>query len=223
MARLVGICWQRRSRYVALFLALSVSMWRWWDFHHHWMDRLVPGLIFGTRTDVRLDGLLMGCLAALLLAEPRIWSWAIRNLSWHIWFLCVGLYVVIQISSKQHDYSIWELTLLAVIVVWTVLNPSMWVGRILEYPMMRWVGRLSYSLYLWQELFAMHSAKYPLSLFQRVPLNLLTLFLVATLSYKFIERPMIQLGHRLAPPPTPGRQDLKYSSDEIPALAVMDR
>jgi len=66
---------------------------------------------------------------------------------------------------------------------------------------------LSYSLYLWQEFFSL-PAKSPLSWFQIFPLNLILMFVVAALSYRFIERPMIRLGHRLAPPATPGRQDL---------------
>jgi peptidoglycan/LPS O-acetylase OafA/YrhL len=46
---------------------------------------------------------------------------------------------------------------------------------------------------------------------------LILLFFVATLSYQFIERPLIRLGHRLAPPPTPGRQDL---SQRVPSHAL---
>jgi peptidoglycan/LPS O-acetylase OafA/YrhL len=205
------------SRYVASALALAVSIWRWWDFHHHWMDKHIPGLLFGSRTDVRLDGLLMGCLAALLLAGSGFRSWTVRNLGWPIWCLCIVLYLGIQVLSRHHYYSIWESTLLTVIVVWTVLNPSTWIGYILEYPTVRLVGRLSYSLYLWQELFAVPQAKYPVSLLQRFPLDLILLFFVATLSYQFIERPLIRLGHRLAPPPTPGRQDL---SQRVPSPAL---
>jgi peptidoglycan/LPS O-acetylase OafA/YrhL len=97
--------------------------------------------------------------------------------------------------------------LLTVIVVATVLHPTTWIGWILEHPGIRWIGRLSYSLYLWQEFFALPQAKYPISLAQSFPLNLALLFATASLSYRFIERPMIRLGHRLAPPQTPGRQD----------------
>ena len=206
---LLVLAGRKHSKFLASFLALAVSVWRWWDFHHHWMDRHIPGLLFGSRTDVRLDGLLMGCLAALLLAEPGFRSWTMKYVRWPVWSLCVASYVGIQVLSRRHHYSIWESTLLAVIVVWTVLNPATWVGRALENPAMRWLGRLSYSLYLWQELFAVQQAKYPASLLQRFPLNLALLFVVATLSYQFIERPMIRFGHRLAPPPTPGRLDLK--------------
>jgi len=34
------------------------------------------------------------------------------------------------------------------------------------------------------------------------------IFLCAWLSYRFVERPFIKLGHRLAPPTTEGRDDL---------------
>jgi peptidoglycan/LPS O-acetylase OafA/YrhL len=204
---LLVLAGRKRSQYVAVALAVAVSIWRWWDFNHHWMDKHIPGLLIGSRTDVRLDGLLIGCLAALLLAKPRFRSWAIWNLGWPAWFLCAAIYVGIQVIARRHYYSVWESILLAAIIVSTVLHPGTWIGRVLEWSGMRWIGRLSYSLYLWQELFTVPQAKYPISLLQRFPFNLVLLFAAAALSYRFIERPMIRLGHRLAPPPTPGRQD----------------
>lgn len=90
----------------------------------------------------------MGCLAALLLTKPKFRSWAVRNLGWPVWTLCVALYVGIQLVARHHYYSIWESILLSVMVVATVLDPATWIGRILERPVMVWTGRLSYSLYL---------------------------------------------------------------------------
>ena len=200
-----------RARYLAAGMAMGIAIWRWWDFQHQWIDRHIPGLIFGSRTDVRLDALLIGCFAALILAEPRWRSWTIRNLKTWIWWLCVAGYVLIQVLSHHHYYTLWESTLLAVIVVGTVLQPGTWVGRLLEQPLLRWIGRLSYSLYLWQQFYAWPQEGSLLHALQRFPQNLLLLFATAALSYRFIERPMIRLGHRLAPPPTEGRQDLRAS------------
>jgi len=197
-----------RARYVAAGLAAAVSVWRWWDFHHQWMERHVPGLLFGTRTDVRLDGLLLGCLAALILAEPRWRVWIERRFTAWVWWTCVAGYVLFQLLSRTHTYSIWESMLLASVVAGTVLRPWELVGRFLENRVMKWVGRLSYSLYLWQQLFLIPGARYPFSLVQRFPINVACLFLAAVLSYELLERPMIRLGHHLAPPPTPGRIDL---------------
>jgi peptidoglycan/LPS O-acetylase OafA/YrhL len=97
-------------------------------------------------------------------------------------------------------------------VAGTVLSPQTWVGRILELGWMRWIGRLSYSLYLWQQLFLVPGATYPWSRLQTFPVNCLVLFLIAALSYRFIERPIIRLGHRLAPPSSPGRQDIEATN-----------
>jgi peptidoglycan/LPS O-acetylase OafA/YrhL len=107
--------------------------------------------------------------------------------------------------------------LLATLVAGTVLHPASALGRCLENRAVKWIGRLSYSLYLWQQLFLIPGAKYLFSLLQRFPINLALLFLTAVLSYEFLERPMIRLGHRLAPPPTPGRTDL---GDAFPVFTV---
>jgi peptidoglycan/LPS O-acetylase OafA/YrhL len=197
-----------RARYVAAVLAATVAVWRWWDFHHHWMERHVPGLLFGTRTDVRLDGLLLGCLAALIAAEPKWREWVERRFTTWVWWTCAVGYLLFQLLLRKHTYSIWESALLAALVAGTVLRPGNMVGRLLENRLMRWIGRLSYSLYLWQQLFLIRGARYPFSVLQRFPLNLVLILLMAVLSYELLERPLIRLGHRLAPPPTPGRTDL---------------
>jgi peptidoglycan/LPS O-acetylase OafA/YrhL len=197
-----------RARYLATGLATAVAVWRTWDFHHQWLNRYLPDLLFPSRTDVRLDGLLLGCLAALVLAEPRWRAWMERRFNTGVFWVFAIAYVLFQVVPRRHIYSIWESMLLAALVAGTVLRPAGIVGRLLENPAMKWVGRLSYSLYLWQELFLIPGASYPLSLLQRFPLNLGMVFLMAALSYELVERPMIRLGHHLAPPPTPGRIDL---------------
>ena len=205
-----------RARYLAAALAIAVAVWRWWDFHHHWLNRYLPDLLFPSRTDVRLDGLLLGCLAALILVEPRWRAWLEQRVNVGVlWALAVG-YVLFQLIPRKHTYSIWESMLLAALVAGTVLRPAGIVGRVLENPAMKWVGRLSYSLYLWQQLFLVPGASYPFSLLQRFPLNVGMVFLIAVLSYELVERPMIRLGHRLAPPPTPGRIDLSTVGASVP-------
>lgn len=198
-----------RARYIAAGLVVSVALWRWWDFHHQLVNRYLPGLLFPSRTDVRLDALLLGCLAALVLAEPRWRSWLERHFTVGIWWACVLAYVLSQVIPRRHGYGVHESALLAVLVAGTVLHPAGLVGRVLENPLMKWVGRLSYGLYLWQQLFLIPGAQWPLSLVQQFPWNFISPFLMAALAYELVERPMIRVGHRLAPPPTPGRTDLK--------------
>ncbi len=219
---LLAFSGRARARYLAAGLAVAVAVWRWWDFHHQFVNRFLPGLLFPTRTDVRLDALLLGCLAALAMAEPRWRIWLTRHFTMGVWWVCVLAYVLSQLLTRRHDYGIQESALLAALVAGTVLHPAGMIGRMLENSAMKWVGRLSYSLYLWQQLFLVPGANWPLSLLQRFPWNLVPVFLLAWMSYELLERPMIRLGHRLAPPPTPGRIDLAQVRPPAPRRPLKD-
>jgi peptidoglycan/LPS O-acetylase OafA/YrhL len=205
---LLVVSGKRRAQVLAIVLALTVAGWRWWDFHHQWFAKLLPGLIFEGRTDVRLDGLLLGCAVALWLDSPRWRAWATRYFTFWPWLLCVISYSLFSIVARRHQYTVWESALLPLMVAGTVLQPNSWLSRVLEYSVLRWIGRLSYSLYLWQQLFVLGSERAGLRILQMFPLNFGMIFLCAFLSYELIERPFMRLGHRWAPPPTPGRTDL---------------
>jgi peptidoglycan/LPS O-acetylase OafA/YrhL len=205
---LLVACGKRRAQVLAIVFALTVAGWRWWDFHHHWFAKLLPGVIFEGRTDVRLDGLLLGCVVALWLDNPAGRAWAKRYFTFWPWLLCVIAYSLFTIVARQHQYTVWESALLPLMVAGTVLQPDSWVSRLLEHSVLRWIGRLSYSLYLWQQLFVLGGERAVLRVLQIFPLNFAMIFLCAFLSYELIERPFIRLGHRWAPPPTPGRADL---------------
>ncbi|HLI77406.1 MAG TPA: hypothetical protein VKV02_10715, partial [Acidobacteriaceae bacterium] len=111
-------------------------------------------------------------------------------------------------------------------IVATVLHPRSWTTRFLEVKVLRYVGRLSYSLYLWHILFFITSdpvtrVTNPALLFLASrPSRYLATAAVALLSYYWIEKPLIRLGHRLAPPATPGHADLDTTTTvQTPTLA----
>lgn len=204
-----------RARWFALGLALAVAGWRLWDLHRHWFDRLIPGLLFGSRTDIRLDGLLLGCLAALLLEEASIRAAFTRYFKIWPWLACVTAYVASQFLQHRRSYSLLESALLTSVVVGTVYDAQDWRGRLLESKAFKWVGRLSYSLYLWQQLFSVLGTRLGLPTIVQLPLRIGMTFLMAWVSYKVVERPLIRLGHRWAPPPTEGRDDLQEKSGDL--------
>lgn len=206
---------KRRAKWFALLLALGIAGWRTWDLHHQWFNRVIHGLLFGCRTDVRLDALLLGCLAALILDEDAIRAKFSQRFRPWMWCLAVATYAAIQLIyfvQRARTYSIIESALLPLMVAGTVYGTNMPGARFLESKPMKWIGRLSYSRYLWQQLFSVPQAKSGIAIFQHFPLNTAMIFLCAWFSYRFIERPLIRLGHRLAPPPTEGRDDLVRSA-----------
>jgi peptidoglycan/LPS O-acetylase OafA/YrhL len=87
------------------------------------------------------------------------------------------------------------------------------ITMLLESGVLKWMGRLSYSLYLWQQLFSVPAGS-SFSILQTPPVSTVMIFLCAWLSYRFIERPFIRWGHRLAPPLTEGRDDLAPNRHE---------
>lgn len=105
-----------------------------------------------------------------------------------------------------------------IIILSTVLHPKGVLGRILEFPLLRFVGKISYSIYLWQQLFFTGdhaSAGWPLNLLQSRPWSIILVIALATGSFYLIEKPFIRLGHRLAPPATPGRVELMSAPSEV--------
>jgi peptidoglycan/LPS O-acetylase OafA/YrhL len=86
-----------------------------------------------------------------------------------------------------------------VCIAWLVgssVHQSNLFTRVLTTPPLLFIGMISYSLYLWQQMFTA-----PRWLYISGPHNLLLIpplmFVVATLSYYLVERPSVQLGKRL--------------------------
>ena len=105
----------------------------------------------------------------------------------------------------------------------TMLHPEEWLGRLLETPVFTFFGRISYSLYLWQQLFFIRRPETSaLRHVQGWPADLAGAVVCAVASYYLVEKPLMRLGHRVAPPVTPGRADLagtpvEQRQQQIPA------
>jgi peptidoglycan/LPS O-acetylase OafA/YrhL len=74
------------------------------------------------------------------------------------------------------------------------------VHRWLNSRVLVWIGTVSYSVYIWQQLFTRRPAPdvSPMGWAGRLPINLLLTFAVAAASYYFFERPVQRWGKRLA-------------------------
>src|SRR2546423_14370232 len=79
----------------------------------------------------------------------------------------------------------------------TLSHPRSIAGRVLEWRPLRWFGRLSYSLYLWQQLFLVWtgSRSPAMGALQSFPLNLACALGCAMMSYYWIEKPFIREGY----------------------------
>ena len=116
-----------------------------------------------------------------------------------LWIGMMGIVFVGMLRVSLPFGPIWSAVVIPTMMLGTVSHPLSWVGRLLSLPPVRWVGRISYSLYLWQGLFLIPAwERHRLPAIQIFPVGLLLTVAAAALSYYVVERPLIAVGRRLA-------------------------
>lgn len=152
-----------------------------------------------------IDMLMVGCLLALLgsrsESRDRSAQWSAEWISgWATASAAItGLLLVPYANAKLGStpfantvealgYSITALSIGA-ILQYVVTKPQSIAGRILNLGLLRHIGIISYSIYLWQQLFTMPPMKFGLFTY---PLILAA----AELSFWLVERPLLRLRAR---------------------------
>ena len=188
----------KRGFGAAATISIGLALWMSADFHYHLSARILPHNIPDSRTDLRLIGLFCGCSMAFLLHWPNTRAWLQRRYTFLVWLLAAAA-LVGCLRYQPYLLILWISILIPVLMAGTTLHPQWWISRFLDLAMMKWIGRISYSLYIWQQLFLLPSWETkPLGRLQEPPFNLVLAFLVAACSYYFVEKPLIRIGHKLA-------------------------
>ncbi len=188
----------RRGLPAAACLSLLLALWLSADYHFHLFGRMFPQLNSPFRTDLRLDGLFCGCTMAFLLNRPASRQWLRRSYSIWVWLLLASG-IIFCLRYQPFLEGFWIAVLIPLLMVGTTLHPTWAISRFLDLGPMKWIGRISYSLYLWQQMFLIPSWKAkPFPTLQHWPLNIIVLMGCAIASYYFVEKPLMRLGHRIA-------------------------
>jgi peptidoglycan/LPS O-acetylase OafA/YrhL len=170
--------------------AVTICVWRVFDDHYHIVSGFFNAPYLDAspfRTDLIADTLLWGCCLAFFLREPiRIANGALFST---LAAVCVGFSLVL-LSVKGVNHITPLLHLLPTLLLGAIVAvPAAPIGRFLETQPLQFIGRLSYSLYIWQQLF--FGWLVPRLL---LPVALIAIFVCAYLSYRFIEQPCIRFG-----------------------------
>ncbi|WP_373285790.1 acyltransferase family protein [Paenibacillus segetis] len=151
-------------------------------------------------TDTRVFALLIGAALAVLWPSHRLQdtvSGAERNLLDIFGGLGLFLLIVLIYQSNEFADSLYRggfvlLSCITAIVIAVLAHPASRLGRIMGCKPLRWIGVRSYSLYIWH---------YPIIILTspsgnadgvsvlRIILQLAGSFLLAALSYKYVEEP----------------------------------
>lgn len=148
------------------------------------------------------EAIFMGCLAAILRWRGSLGF----NIPDYVILMVLGGVVVIGIFPFPWYFKLKEMggrsifAVLTLFIIITVINnPQYFASRILASPVLVWVGKISYSLYLWHvpifKLFKYHSTFSPAASFV---LKFIVTFIVAIISWILIERKATQFGRKLS-------------------------
>lgn len=184
---------RRRAMYCAMALLVICPLLRTLAIAHIWHS---PD---STAFEIVADSLASGCLLALLrewLHEQRWYLYWLRTRMFFVLPLLIVAMSALHRSTKiYHSVGLSFINIGAAICVdWCITRPESKVGRWLNARWIVFFGVLSYSLYLWQQVFLNRTVMTIITLF---PLNLLLTFIAAIASYNLIETPSLRLRQRI--------------------------
>lgn len=197
---------KHRKRLAWLLAGLIASAWIYRELLV-FVFRVREGYIYEA-FDTRLDQLLIGCLLAVLL-RSKVLAGFWRTICGNVGFsaLTVALlfgsaFLQVQFGAQYRDICALTLdpVLAALLLVQAISFRSTVFWRWLEFPVVRFLGAISYSLYLYQQI-VMHPVRERLHGFPvmvQLAVAVGVVIFLASVSFVFIEMPFLDLKTRFS-------------------------
>ena len=153
--------------------------------------------------DTRADHLLIGCLLAVVLRNGMLaglWR-RVCSAPWLVWatigLLAVSTTLAIFVTGRYRDTIgfVIDPILVAVLIVQSLVAGVRGFGALLNWGWVRYLGTISYSVYLYQQIVVGFAKKWAPS-WLSLPAVLLAVIAAASASYWIVERPFLKLKKR---------------------------
>lgn len=180
---------------VAMVLERIAQFWSYYAFPH--LRGQLNWIFDGT------ESLMIGCIIAVLYKDEAFQALMQKLYRAQVPALAAIFVFVVSPFLELHFKSKYEHTVgflldsmcAGLIMLYVIQNSRTQLGKFLNSPIVVHIGVISYSLYLWQQLFLM---KENTTFTGRFPLNIMIAIVLAELSYHLIESPLLALRKRLA-------------------------
>lgn len=184
-------------------------------------------------TDTRAFAILIG--AALAVVWP---SWRLtdrissRASSLLDLFGSAGMLILFIMMNQTNEYdpSLYPvgflfLSIVTAVIIAVLVHPASRLGSILAAKPLSWIGKRSYSLYIWHYpviILSSPAANAEETVFADILLQLTLIFMLSALSYRFVEEP-IRRGHLWWNPSKDSNKSNLLCSDEGPGKLARSR
>ena len=188
-----------RAKWIALGVVVFAPFIRLASYF--WLPSTRP--LIGMMLPTRADSLMVGALLALFAQNAAHCAILKRKTkSTLIPLVALCFFAIDTILSRRFKgiyilpvgYTLQNL-MIAALVTHVVFHDTTRLGKILNHRILIHVGTISYSLYLWQQLFL---TPMNTTFMGRFPLNLLCALIAAELSYYIIEKPFLRMRKRFS-------------------------
>ena len=159
-------------------------------------------------TDTRSFELLIGCWLALVwpmkrLSSKKLSAKHVRKLN-SIGFVSFSIFILSIIFVDEYQAFLYRggmflLSINAAVLIACVCHPSSFLGKLLSFKPLCWIGSRSYGIYLWHyPIIVLSTPVHEIGnpVYWRVGLQLVLILIIAELSYRFIEMPIRKQGFR---------------------------
>lgn len=156
-------------------------------------------------TDTRLQTLLLGVILAFLWPPfklkndpPKVVKYVIDSIGSLSFIVLILLFFIINDKTNWiYDGGFYLISILTLFIIASVVHPSTWIAKIFSNPVLVFIGKRSYSLYLWH--FAVISFVHSYYVDGQIPvyvyfIDISLTIIFAELSYRFIETPFRKEG-----------------------------
>jgi len=198
------LCWPllfsvlplRRSLSTIAVITGVITIWRGVAMHFHLLESNAGA--YYMRPYFRFDSILIGaCLALAVVSNGKYFEWvqtATRNIpAGLLWVLLLAWSAMVSISNPVY-LTVQEIVIV-ILLAQIIAGASVSSVTLFEWPVLTYLGKISYSLYLWQQLFLV--TKEPSwGVLRQFPLNLAIPIALSVVSFHFIETPALRLKER---------------------------
>ena len=185
-----------RPRSLALLLGCSILAV---TGYRAWAVTQVPWIIPYRTTHTRIDSILWGCLLGILIVENLLSARAVKSIVFLRWPCALAVIAFFIFGRPVPDVvgiGIFGYDLCCTVLIGgCVLKPEGNLVTLLSLPPMVYIGKLSYSLYLWHWPFHILRTNPRGSFVDALPVFLLAL-LFSVISFHFVERPFLRVKNK---------------------------